>query len=598
MYYRIEITPAKTAFDVRASSILKKISKYSGISVKKVMTRDVYSLFVNTNEEEISTIAEEITDSVGCKWKIGQTDVPGYDWIILIGYKPGVTDNIANTAREAICDIINRPLQDDEWIFSSIEYLIQAPHISQELVQSIATGLLANSLIQNITTLKIKDCDSGGIPVNKPIVENSTEIYVDQMDLDVNDEKLLKLSQKRQLALSLPELKAIKSYFGKHSILDSRAKKMLPNQPTDVEIEVIAQTWSEHCKHKIFSAKIEYINEEGTVEIIDGLYPTYIKKSTFEIGEEIDWLVSVFKDNAGIIRFNDNYDIAYKVETHNSPSALDPYGGAITGIVGVNRDPLGTGIGANLLINAWGYCFASPFTKPDDVPEGLLHPERIRDGVHQGVIDGGNQSGIPYGIGWEYFDPRYLGKPLVFCGTVGRLPRKICDAPSHEKSIHSGDLIVMAGGFIGKDGIHGATFSSEELKQSSSAQVVQIGDPITQKKLSDFIIEARNEGLYRFITDNGAGGLSSSVGEMAIHCGGCSLDLTNAPLKYEGLQPWEILLSESQERMTMAVPPELIGHFSDLAKRRDVQIAVIGKFNDTRHFSGGFRRKNYSLFGS
>ncbi len=256
----------------------------------------------------------------------------------------------------------------------------------------------------------------------------------------------------------------------------------------------------------------------------------------------------------------------------------------MTGIVGVNRDPMGTGQGADLLINVWGYCLGSPFTPPEEVPEGLLHPRRLRDGVHKGVIDGGNQSGIPYGNGWEYFDPRYIGKPLVYCGTVGTLPKTVNGVPGASKSIRPGDLIVMGGGRIGKDGIHGATFSSEELHKDSPVQAVQIGDPITQKKLGDFIREARTRGLYRFITDNGAGGLSSSIGEMAELCNGCRMDLALAPVKYAGLQPWEILVSEAQERMSFAVPPEKIDEFRRLAEERDVEVSVLGEFTDSGKF--------------
>ena len=200
------------------------------------------------------------------------------------------------------------------------------------------------------------------------------------------------------------------------------------------------------------------------------------------------------------------------------------------------------------------------------MPEGLLHPRRLRDGVHKGVIDGGNQSGIPYAVGWEYFDDRYIGKPLVYCGTVGTLPRKVGDRNGWEKFIEPGDYIVMTGGRIGKDGIHGATFSSEELHKDSPVQAVQIGDPITQKRMSDFIHEARERLLYRFVTDNGAGGLSSSVGEMADVCGGCDMDLAKAPLKYSGLQPWEILVSEAQEHMSFAVAPERLDEFLALAQ--------------------------------
>jgi phosphoribosylformylglycinamidine synthase len=271
--------------------------------------------------------------------------------------------------------------------------------------------------------------------------------------------------------------------------------------------------------------------------------------------------------------------LVYKVETHNSPSALDPYGGAITGIVGVNRDPFGTGLGSDLLANVWGYCFASPFFN-GELPEGLLHPRRIRDGVHQGVIDGGNQSGVPYGRGWERFDARYLGKPLVFCGTVGALPVTVAGQPGEQKRARPGDHIVMVGGRIGADGIHGATFSSAVLDESAPVQAVQIGDPITQKRMFDFLLEVRQDGLYTAITDNGAGGLSSSVGEMAEGSGGARLDLTKAPLKYEGLAPWEILVSEAQERMTLAVPPDRLERFLELARRREVEATDLGQFTD------------------
>ena len=209
-----------------------------------------------------------------------------------------------------------------------------------------------------------------------------------------------------------------------------------------------------------------------------------------------------------------------------------------------------------------------------------MHPRRIRDGVHQGVIDGGNQSGIPWARGFERFDERYIGKPLVYCGTVGRIPRLLQDRPSERKEIFPGDVIVMCGGRIGKDGIHGATFSSEELRKESPAQAVQIGDPITQRKMYEFLMEARDLGLFRALTDNGAGGLSSSIGEMSRLSGGADLDLAKAPLKYEGLQPWEIFLSEAQERMSLAVPPEKVEELLALAARREVEATALGTFTD------------------
>jgi phosphoribosylformylglycinamidine synthase len=298
---------------------------------------------------------------------------------------------------------------------------------------------------------------------------------------------------------------------------------------------------------------------------------------------EKDFCLSVFKDNAGVIRFNKEWSLVFKVETHNSPSALDPYGGALTGIVGVNRDPFGTGQGSKLIFNTDVFCFADPFySKP--LPSRLLHPRRIYEGVVEGVEHGGNKSGIPTVNGSLVFDERFAGKPLVFCGTAGLMPAVLNGRPSHEKTIKPGDLIVMTGGRIGKDGIHGATFSSEELNENSPVTAVQIGDPITQKRMFDFLIRARDKGLYRFITDNGAGGLSSSIGEMAGECGGCRMDLSRAPLKYPGLNPWEILISEAQERMSLAVPPEKIAEFLDMAARFSVEATVLGEFTDNGVF--------------
>jgi len=311
-----------------------------------------------------------------------------------------------------------------------------------------------------------------------------------------------------------------------------------------------------------------------------------VQGSTAKIRENMgpaDICLSVFKDNAGVIRFTEDHHLCVKVETHNSPSALDPYGGALTGIVGVNRDPMGTGMGANLLCNTDVFCFASPFYD-QPLPPRLLHPRRVMEGVREGVEHGGNKSGIPTVNGSVVFHERFLGKPLVFCGTVGLMPATVNGKPSQDKKALPGDIIVMTGGRIGKDGIHGATFSSEELHEGSPATAVQIGDPITQRKMYDFLMRARDMGLYHAITDNGAGGLSSSVGEMAGDSGGAELDLSKAPLKYDGLRPWEILLSEAQERMTVAVGPDQIDAFMALAAEMDVEATQLGRYTDSGVF--------------
>lgn len=581
MNYRIEISNYDKWRDSRGESVKKQIHNFLKLPVDKVRTRDAYTIVADITPAQAAKIAAELSNPVLQTGIVGETPSTGCDWLIVVGFRPGVTDNVGRSAHEAVGDIIGRRLREDEFVFSSIEYLITGSALRENDAETIAKKLLANELIETIAVYGKKELSSSPIPLNLPFVKESVGGIIKEINLEVEDSKLLEISKKGILALSLDEMKVIQNYFRKAR---GRGKAGLKNCPTDAELEILAQTWSEHCKHKIFDAEIEYTDKNGKISKVVSCFKSFIMKSTAEISKEVDWLVSVFHDNAGVIAFNDKIDLVYKVETHNSPSALDPYGGSMTGIVGVNRDPMGTGQGANLLINVWGYCLGSPFTAAKDVPEGLHHPRRLRDGIHKGVIDGGNQSGIPYGIGWEYFEDRYLGKPLVYCGTVGTLPKKVGSVPGHSKKILPGDLAVMAGGRIGKDGIHGATFSSEELHQDSPTQAVQIGDPITQKKMGDFIYEARDKGLYRFITDNGAGGLSSSIGEMSSLCGGCRIDIGKAPLKYAGLQPWEIILSEAQERMSFAVQPEKIAEFLKLAESRDVEVTVLGEFTDNGKF--------------
>ncbi|WP_250296807.1 AIR synthase-related protein [Wolbachia endosymbiont of Oedothorax gibbosus] len=387
------------------------------------------------------------------------------------------------------------------------------------------------------------------------------------VDLNVSDQELEKISRdgidgNGTLGLSLAAMKAIKDYF-----------KKLGRNPYDIELESLAQTWSEHCKHNIFCSPID--------EIKDGLYAHYIKRATREINSDI--CVSVFSDNAGGIIFDDDYLIVDKVETHNSPSALDPFGGAMTGVLGVNRDIVGFGKGAEPIMNTYYFCFAKEakgkFYRDKERTDEILPPKYIMKEVIHGVNVAGNCSGIPTQLGSVYFDDRFCGKPLVFVGSVGIIPRSINNVPSHIKGPKNSDKIVIIGGRVGRDGIHGATFSSEALSGNSPSTIVQIGDPITQKKLSNAVIKARDLGLYNAITDNGAGGLSSSIGEMGKD--GFEVDLSKVLLKNDGMAPWEIWISESQERMTLAVPEENLPIFKQIMKKHDVEVSVIGEFNES-----------------
>ncbi len=580
MAHRIEVGLKRGIRDARGRTIAGKTRRFLRLPVNSCQTRDIYKVDVALSPKELRAVRKAFTDPVTSRSAIARLPGPAFDWMVEVGFKPGVTDNVGTTARAVVQDALDRSLSSLEAVYTSIQYFFRSPGLSRDDVWRIGRDLLANPLIHTIQVFSSGEWASAPVDDSVPAIREKADIRVGTYDVGGSDEELLRISSEGILSLNLDEMHAIRDYFASPEVQDLREVFGLPPHPTDVELECIAQTWSEHCKHKIFAGRVHYVDEMGQEEWIDSLFKTYIRAATAKIGKEVGWLVSVFSDNAGIIRFNDRYNIAYKVETHNSPSALDPYGGAITGIVGVNRDPMGTGMGCEMLANVWGYCLGSPFYS-GDLPEGLMHPNRIRDGVHQGVIDGGNQSGIPYARGFERFDERYIGKPLVSCGTVGRIPRQLQGRPSERKEIRRGDVIVMCGGRIGKDGIHGATFSSEELRKESPATAVQIGDPITQRNMYEFLMEARDAGLYSALTDNGAGGLSSSVGEMSLLSGGADIDLSKAPLKYEGLQPWEIFLSEAQERMSLAVPPEKLEELLALARRREVEATVLGTFTAT-----------------
>ncbi len=586
MALRIEVALRHDLTDTRGRRLCERIARDLGIELKAVQTADVYTLDLSLSGEEIERVRVELlTDPLTQNSEPGATAEPPFDWAVEVGYLPGVTDNPGRTSREAIEDLLGRKFPEEETVYTSKLYLLEGK-ISREEVERIS-GLLFNPLIEH-SRIKSREGFSkeGGMGVVVPRVILPPPNPATAVDLDIPDDELAKLgklgivdhvdadgvtARRGPLALDLPSLYAIRDYFQEEV-----------RKPTDVELESLAQTWSEHCKHTIFASKID--------EVENGLYKTFIQGATRKVREirgKDDWCVSVFTDNSGAIRFTNEYNVCYKVETHNSPSALDPYGGAITGIVGVNRDPLGTGKGSRLVVNTYGFCFGDPYydeellyRKPDKT-NPILHPRVIFEGVRRGVEDGGNKSGIPTAWGFLKFDPRYMGKPLVFVGTLGLMPAVIGGEPSHEKRARSGDLIVMAGGRVGKDGIHGATFSSEGLHEGSPAGAVQIGDPITQKKLADAQQEACGMGLYNSITDNGAGGLSCSIGEMALECGGCRVDLDKVPLKYPGLAPYETWISESQERMTYAVPPDKIDKFLDLMNRRGVEATVVGEFTDS-----------------
>jgi phosphoribosylformylglycinamidine synthase len=568
--------------DVRGVALQRTLREDLQVHVDEVRTASVYTIHAPRSPADLEIARQGLfTDAVVQESFWSSRPPMACDWIVQVGLLPGVTDNVGRTAARALEDVYDTPLQGE--VYTSTLYCLRGA-LSRQEVERLVRDVLANPLIQQWRITAATDWrDRPEAFLPPPIAGVDKPPQVRSISLERDDEALEHLSREGLWSLSLPEMQAIQAYFRAPQRQQQRQAYGLGPSPTDVELEALAQTWSEHCKHKIFNSTITYRDESGSATTIRSLFKSFVVQATTEISQRVDWLVSVFHDNAGVIKFNDAWNLVMKVETHNTPSALDPYGGAITGIVGVNRDPFGTGKGCQLLFNTDVLCFAPPdYAQP--LPPRLLHPKRVFKGVHRGVKDGANQSGIPDVNGAVIFDERFLGKPLVFCGTGGLMPARIGGEPAHIKRASPGDRIVMVGGRIGKDGIHGATFSSVELSEVSPASAVQIGDPITQKNMFDFLLEARDQQLYACITDNGAGGLSSSVGEMAQSSHGCEMHLDRAPLKYPGLDPWEILLSESQERMTLAVPPQHLAAFLALAARREVEATVLGTFTDTGLF--------------
>ncbi len=477
--------------------------------------------------------------------------------------KPGVMDPVAASTAGAAADA---GFEVDA-VRTLRKYWLDG--VRNDSLDSICRRALSNDAIEQVVVgpLEIDQLDVGA-----PYEFELVTVPIRELD----DQALAELSTTGQLYLTLVEMKTIQDHF-----------VSIGRDPTDIELESIAQTWSEHCSHKTLAGRIHYRGPDvdGQAEADERQFDNMLKETIFAATQTIraslgqdDWCVSVFKDNAGVVTFDDQYHACFKVETHNHPSALEPYGGANTGIGGVIRDPMGTGMGAKPVCNTDVFCFAPPDTPADSLPPGVLHPRRVIKGVVAGVRDYGNRMGIPTVNGAVYFDPRYLGNPLVYCGNVGMIPVGL-----EEKQVRPDDLIVAIGGRTGRDGIHGATFSSAELtseSESLSGGAVQIGNAITEKMVLDVLLQARDRGLYNAVTDCGAGGFSSAVGEMGEEVG-AEVWLEKAPLKYEGLTYTEIWISEAQERMVLAVPQDSWDELNELCASEGVEAAIIGRFVPT-----------------
>jgi len=552
--YRIEVF-WQGQVDGRAVDLLTQIAHLNIDRIRHAQVSNLYFLRGTLTPEVLERLAVELlADPVveGYRWRRVDDPAPPDEpkHVIEVSFRPGVTDPVAwhllrRTRLLGIGSI--------EAVTTGTRYTFQGD-LSPADLHTIAREILCNDVVQTYTLGCLP-------PAFVPHAEPSDKVDIIPLR-HLDDKGLERQSVERVLFLSLEEMRTIRAEFNR-----------LGRDPTDVELETLAQTWSEHCQHKAFKAKIHFTCQEGEsrTETISGLLNTYLRAATERLNR--GWVRSAFVDNAGIIDFDDEFEVSFKLETHNHPSALEPFGGANTGIGGVIRDIIG--VSARPIANTDILCFG-PLDMPDsEVPSGALHPRRIARGVVAGIEDYGNKMGIPTVNGAILYDPDYAANPLVFCGCVG-LARK----GQHKRDPQPGDLCVSLGGRTGRDGLHGATFSSAELTHDTGqtvGSVVQIGDPITEKATLEAVIRARDEGLYTAITDCGAGGFSSAAGEMGKEVG-VDVDLRNAPLKYPGLRPWEIWISEAQERMVLAVPPKNLERLGQICDGLDVEWTVIGRF--------------------
>ncbi len=535
--------------------------------VRAVRTADLYFLSGELTEADVERLCRELlADPVVQEWKVTrQTSEVSKDLgsltgaVVEVGLHPGVTDPVADSLLHGARTIGVTGLRR---VATGQRYVLEG-ELSEADVHRIARQLLCNEVIQHYRLGRIE-------PHFAPAAGASDAVETIPIRAASPDE-LLRISRERVLSLDAAEMAAIRRYF----VAQGR-------DPTDVELETLAQTWSEHCVHKTFKGVIEYreIGERSTErrETIHSLFKTYIVAATERAGKP--WVRSAFVDNAGVIDFDDEHEVSFKVETHNHPSALEPFGGANTGVGGVVRDIIG--VSHRPIANTDVLCFGPQDVPFEALPEGVLHPRRVAEGVVAGIEDYGNKMGIPTVNGAILFDEGYTANPLVYCGTVGIAPKG-----RHRRAARPGDLAVMIGGRIGRDGLHGATFSSAELTHETGAtvgSVVQIGNPIVEKNVLEAVLRARDEGLYTAITDCGAGGLSSAVGEMGAEVG-VRVQLADAPLKYQGLRPWEIWLSEAQERMVLAVPPERLERLRQVCAGFDVKLTVVGQFTGDRRLT-------------
>ncbi len=579
--WRVSVRARYAQYDAKGRLTLSELRRAGFDDVSAVRATRIFELSGDISRDHVQLLCNKLLVDPAIEVVVIDSTVGWPDSsaaLVEVHLQPGVMDPVALSAIDACNDLIcnNDPSFQTpvESVQTAWRYEIEGVnHFNR--VEEIARRVLANDCVERVFIKAFDRVDTLPTDIATAPVAEFKLVSVALSGLD--DDSLTDVSKRGRLFLSLPEMKEIQAHFA-----------ALGREPTDVELETIAQTWSEHCVHKTLKSAVAYEGrpfgvESDSQEFIKRHYGNLLVDTIVKATRELDhdWCLSVFEDNAGVVAFDDDNGIAFKVETHNHPSAIEPYGGAATGVGGCVRDILGCGLGAKPIANTNVFCVADPGWDDARLPTGVLHPRRILRGIIGGVRDYGNRMGIPTVAGGLRFDERYLANPLVFVGSVGIIPRKhIAKAPQ------AGDRIVVAGGRTGRDGIGGATFSSGELTDTHAdefAHAVQIGNAIEEKKVLDALLRARDHEdgcLYSAVTDCGAGGLSSAVGEMAEHLG-ATVQLENVPLKYSGLRYNEIWLSEAQERMVFSVPPSKMETLRAVFEREGVEVADIGEFNDS-----------------
>jgi phosphoribosylformylglycinamidine synthase len=645
--HRVEVRVKEGMLDPKGRAAAAR-ARELGYEVAGGLSSRVYLLEGSLSDEQVGRVMQGLLcDPVTERASVGAGEVARGASSVEVHPLPGVMDPAAQSVREAIADLIGERVE----VSTGVRYDFEG--VGEEIARAIAARTLANPVVHQITS-------GPWLPASLP-KGDAYVLHKRTVPLrGLSDEALAQLSRSAHLFLSLAEMHAARDEY-----------ERLGRDPSDVELETIAQTWSEHCVHKTLKARVRYsqpasegackrsrgwssialanaerpghtLHADGSITI-DNLLRSTIAAATHElIAEGVDWALSVFKDNSGVVAFDDAWGVNIKVETHNRPSAIEPYGGAATGIGGCIRDVIATGLGAKPIASTDVFCVADhrhfttentettevrhgergqvAFAKssaPDPssvrsmdsvvnpLPPGTLTPQRILREVVAGVRDYGNRMGIPTISGGVHVDDRYVGNPLVFCGCVGLIPRSLVEGRARE-----GDRIIALGGRTGRDGVHGATFSSAELQHTASsefAHAVQIGNAIEEKRLLDAVLRARcgekrhsasgighspnsaDSGmnaesrmpnivpLYSALTDCGAGGFSSAIGEMGSELG-ARVHLDKAPVKYAGLSYTEVWISEAQERIVLSVPPANVAALRLICDEEGVELADLGEF--------------------